>query len=1118
MLNAASGARWVDLGAAGPEATATQLAANRIQITFTPRGFELRPVTIAGATWQQPLLPGGALLMEKGAPALPTLSGSVLLPPAGTVQMRVKIAEYRDYTDIRVAPSKGVLYRNVNPATVPYTFGPAYQAAQWPPQVATLGQPYILRDYRGVTVQVCPFQYYPGEDRLRVYTRVVVELEITADRGANELSAADAARAPSAAFSDIYARHFLNYTASPARRYTPLADQGEMLIIGKDSLLGAVQPLVDWKRQKGIRTAVVPFSSIGTTPAQLKSFVTNYYATNGLVFLLLVGDAEDIPPMYASGGASDPSYSKIVGNDNLPDILVGRFSGSTTQQIANMAARTLRYERNPEPAGAWYRAATGIASAEGEDPSDIEHMNAIRTNLLNGYYTSVDQIYDPGASKTALSNAVCAGRGLINYVGHGAEDEWVTTAFNNTDVGRLTNTSRWPFIFDVACVNGAFTGMTCFAEAWLRAERNGQPAGALAMYASTINQDWSSPMTAQNEFNALLLAASKKSYGGLCFNASIKMMEVWGSVGVEMFDTWTIFGDPSAQVRTLTPSNITVTHAASLNSLNYTVQVANASGALAALSLTNQLLGSAWADGSGKAVIALAAQPPADVLLTVTAFNAIPYTATVAVAAAQLGVTPAAVAEPVAPGQTRQCALVITNSGAPGSILAYTIAAMPDYSQSRAVSAAAPAVRSIAGSLVRLNPTSYTAGASATLTITVTNASTDDEWLTQLVLKFPSEVNVTSATRIYGDNVNMTNNGATGSGAVVTWNGKDSSGFGAIMHRGTGSISVAIAPSAAGDLPIGWSLTGDNWGEEPHTVTGLVVLSTTAPPAPALTLTAPLGGQSWAIGSTQAITWTSINYTNTVNLDYSINGGASWSSVAAGQPNSSSYLWTVNAAQSSNCRVRVTSPNGTIASTSPAPFGIYYPLTWLSFDQSSGAITGRQANTITLTLNAAGLAPGAYHAILRVDTACGVSNIPVEMIVLAATNYDAWAAQITNGLTAYNQCATGDGYPNLLKYATGSSPTHPDQLAQLSGTESNRAFSLRFNRNTNALDITLIVEGRGMIGGGAPWVGIATNRSGAWTGPATVTETGTGSPVSVFVRDTVSNAISRFLRVRVTQP
>ena len=50
---------------------------------------------------------------------------------------------------------------------------------------------------------------------------------------------------------------------------------------------------------------------------------------------------------------------------------------------------------------------------------------------------------------------------------------------------------------------------------------------------------------------------------------------------------------------------------------------------------------------------------------------------------------------------------------------------------------------------------------------------------------------------------------------------------------------------------------------------------------------------------------------------------------------------------------------------------------------------------------------------------------------VAVGGYELWASAITNSQTNYTDSATGDGYPNLLKYATGSSPTTPDQLARI---------------------------------------------------------------------------------------
>jgi hypothetical protein len=131
--------------------------------------------------------------------------------------------------------------------------------------------------------------------------------------------------------------------------------------------------------------------------------------------------------------------------------------------------------------------------------------------------------------------------------------------------------------------------------------------------------------------------------------------------------------------------------------------------------------------------------------------------------------------------------------------------------------------------------------------------------------------------------------------------------------------------------------------------------------------------------------------------------------------------------------------------------------------------------------------------------------------------YWAWAGDISDGLTNYYDCAGADGYPNLLKYATGSSATNPDGLARVVGGRSNGVFFLEFNRNTNAVDTAMIVEGSDAVADGEPWRGIATNVLGSWGGATNVAEAPAGTPVVVRVDDHVS-ATNRFLRLRVTRP
>ncbi|MFH0880587.1 MAG: choice-of-anchor Q domain-containing protein [Lentisphaerota bacterium] len=136
----------------------------------------------------------------------------------------------------------------------------------------------------------------------------------------------------------------------------------------------------------------------------------------------------------------------------------------------------------------------------------------------------------------------------------------------------------------------------------------------------------------------------------------------------------------------------------------------------------------------------------------------------------------------------------------------------------------------------------------------------------------------------------------------------------------------------------------------------------------------------------------------------------------------------------------------------------------------------------------------------------------------ASWSYNAWASVITNGLTNVTDCATGDGYQNLLKYATGSSATNSDFLAVMNCARSNEFFMLNFNRNTNAGDVTLIVEGTDSPTNNAAWNGIATNIDGTGWNSTNVNESGSGTPVNVRAGDSTPESTNRYLRLRVTKP
>ena len=507
-----------------------------------------RPVNVAGDLHHDIAISGEPSLQIAGAPALPSVTRSLLIPDDARMEAVVLEATYYELEDVALVPSKGVLPRSVDPLDVPYAFGPDYTTdAFFPGELVSLGAPYIQRDHRGVVLDVFPLQYNPVTRVLRVYELIRIEV-FEAGPGEVNVLQGTGTRAESLAFHRLYRHRFLNFDDS---RYPPASEDGDLLIICHDEWESNVEPLAEHKNSIGIDTTIVPVSAIGNDPPSLYGYILEQYENTDLAFVLLVGDSDHVATPQASGGASDPSYSKVSGNDDYPDLLIGRFSAESADHVDTQVNRTIEYEQMPATGQDWFRKGVGMGSNEGpgdDNEMDWEHIDVIRDDLLDYGYTEIDQLYDPGASAADLTEALNEGRGIVNYCGHGSIQSWVTTGFSNNHVASLENDSMLPFIHSVACNNGEFNHGTCFGEAWLRATNGGAPTGAIAVYMSSISQSWDPPMAAQDETVDLLVAEEYFSVGALFYAGSGLMMDEYGGDGVSMFDTWHLFGDPSLRV------------------------------------------------------------------------------------------------------------------------------------------------------------------------------------------------------------------------------------------------------------------------------------------------------------------------------------------------------------------------------------------------------------------------------------------------------------------------------------------------------------------------------------------------------------------------------------------
>ncbi|NLO11214.1 MAG: gingipain R [Candidatus Cloacimonetes bacterium] len=134
--------------------------------------------------------------------------------------------------------------------------------------------------------------------------------------------------------------------------------------------------------------------------------------------------------------------------------------------------------------------------------------------------------------------------------------------------------------------------------------------------------------------------------------------------------------------------------------------------------------------------------------------------------------------------------------------------------------------RSIAGSTLVVDATSFMPGTTVDWTFTVTNGSTDTEWLKYVYITVPTGVIVNSATNfVGGSGGEMSPNVTSGNGITIEWFGQ-SGNWGVIQggQSATATVNVTISSFLSGSFNLMYTIDGDIYGAEPHTIDGSITL------------------------------------------------------------------------------------------------------------------------------------------------------------------------------------------------------------------------------------------------------------------------------------------------------
>jgi len=402
----------------------------------------------------------------------------------------------------------------------------AYQKDEFfPPHAVTMKVIGQMRDVNVVQVDIAPAQYNPARKVLKINDALAVQLNyeggdgfFLTSRSANPFDSFNFK--PLAEQSFVNGTEIFNYINPEIFKWLCLGE--ELMIITDPAFVDAANDLKAWKKQKGIVTNVYQTGSVsqgfvGETEIEIKAFIQDHY-DHCLIrpsYVLLLGDAEFIPPFYRSSSGSsttgtDLDYSLMTGGDLLADLGVGRISVDTADQAQVVVDKIINYEKHPVWNPGFYNSAaiaaffqccrTGLSSANDGTTSrayieTVEHIrnalvadgyDAERLYLSNTAYhptytgsttprfyhngTALPEDLDPAsgfawnADTQDIIDSVNEGRFLLIHRNHGGQNGWVYPQLTTGDAANLTNGRLLPVLFSVDCATGFFDNETAAGD------------------------------------------------------------------------------------------------------------------------------------------------------------------------------------------------------------------------------------------------------------------------------------------------------------------------------------------------------------------------------------------------------------------------------------------------------------------------------------------------------------------------------------------------------------------------------------------------------------------------------------------------------------------------------
>lgn len=541
------------------QCTVTESSDSGLTLLFTLNSYSQKEITREGATYNRLEVTGAAYPHKKGEPDLPQIVIPAWIPVRDNFEVTLSECVITELRTETVIPSQGIRWRTGSAGTEPLSFGPIYdQNSFWPEKIISHTPPYIQSGVTGVNLLISPCKYNPHTETLLLVTEMKIHIRYSSQVERT---------LPSTLSLKQYKRYTKRFVNPLPKQFREKSGNVEkMLVIAPQNFRDCLTPLILWKNRKGIMTDFVALETIGTTQEAIHQYIKRRYQTEGLHYLLLVGDHQQLPSFlfecpdqseanwltqngFPNASSSDYLYGCVDGDDLYADLSVGRFSGTTVSEIEAQVTKSLLYERSLTPNDNWLDNAFGtFSSAEKTDRKAIDSIKAaFESKGFPSFQTS--------GSRKVLVQALQDGIGVHVNSSHGTVKS--IAGLTTQDVPKLQNQNQYPFNYSLACNPGQFHDDQCLAETMLSQESGGY----IGAFMASILQPWDPPYTGIHAITSLFLDDERELHmGPLTSDGVVSVIDRHRTLGEWTAACWVLFGDPSLTLYSKTPQLTPVSH------------------------------------------------------------------------------------------------------------------------------------------------------------------------------------------------------------------------------------------------------------------------------------------------------------------------------------------------------------------------------------------------------------------------------------------------------------------------------------------------------------------------------------------------------------------------------